>query len=151
VVYLRKVRWIVQFHLNDGEPVAMSIPATEHSVMTAWRTEREALENMIDQFGTGIFACVMDSYDYVEVSHSLSATLFSTYVSGDLLTSSSPTVQHHSTIRSSLSHSAVHQPRSFCNSPVCHFSGYLCVTSLHTCALQAMLLLAAACTASQAC
>ncbi|DBA94683.1 TPA: hypothetical protein ACH3X1_002245 [Trebouxia sp. C0004] len=58
--------YYAQFHLNDGEPVAMSIPATEHSVMTAWRTEREALENMIDQFGTGIFACVMDSYDYVE-------------------------------------------------------------------------------------
>ena len=78
VLHFCKVRCIVQFHLNDGEPVAMSIPATEHSVMTAWRTEREALENMIEQFGTGIFACVMDSYDYVEVSHSFSATLFST-------------------------------------------------------------------------
>ncbi len=77
MLHLRKVRCVVQFHLNDGEPVAMSIPATEHSVMTAWRTEREALENMIDQFGMGIFACVMDSYDYVEVSHSLSAILFS--------------------------------------------------------------------------
>lgn len=60
----------MQFHLNDGEPVAMSIPATEHSVMTAWRTEQEALENMIQQFGTGIFACVMDSYDYVQVHFS---------------------------------------------------------------------------------
>lgn len=46
----------------------MSIPATEHSVMTAWRTEREAMENMIDHFGSGILACVMDSYDYVQVS-----------------------------------------------------------------------------------
>lgn len=77
---LRKVRCIVQFHLNDGEPVAMSIPATEHSVMTAWRTEREALENMIDQFGTGIFACVMDSYDYAEVSHSLLAFVYTSVV-----------------------------------------------------------------------
>ena len=58
----------LQFHLNDGEPVAMSIPATEHSVMTAWRTEREAMENMIQQFGSGLLACVMDSYDYVQVS-----------------------------------------------------------------------------------
>ena len=58
----------LQFHLNEGEPVAMSIPATEHSVMTAWRTEREAMENMIDHFGSGILACVMDSYDYVQVS-----------------------------------------------------------------------------------
>lgn len=47
----------------------MSIPATEHSVMTAWRTEREAMENMIQQFGSGLLACVMDSYDYVQVSH----------------------------------------------------------------------------------
>lgn len=46
----------------------MSIPATEHSVMTAWRTEREAMENMIEHFGSGILACVMDSYDYVQVS-----------------------------------------------------------------------------------
>ena len=59
---------LLQFHLNDGEPVAMSIPATEHSVMTAWRTEQQALANMIEQFGTGVFACVMDSYDYVQVS-----------------------------------------------------------------------------------
>lgn len=58
--------YYAQFHLNDGEPVAMSIPATEHSVMTAWRTEQQALANMIEQFGTGVFACVMDSYDYVQ-------------------------------------------------------------------------------------
>ena len=136
VLHVHKVGCIVQFHLNDGEAVAMSIPATEHSVMTAWRTEREALENMIDQFGTGVFACVMDSYDYVEVSHSsLSATLFSTYVSGNLLTSSSSTVQHQSAfwIHCSLSHIATHQPRSACNSPVCSFFCHLCVTFLATC------------------
>ena len=54
--------------MNGGEPVGMSIPATEHSVMTAWHTEREAMENMIEHFGSGLFACVMDSYDYAEVS-----------------------------------------------------------------------------------
>lgn len=94
----------VQFHLNGGRPVAMSIPATEHrcvrvlhvlslcvcvctrlkpaptrshslcllhrtsrhtdSVMTCWPTEAGAILNMIDNFGTGIFATVMDSYDY---------------------------------------------------------------------------------------
>lgn len=53
----------------------MSIPATEHSVMTAWRTEREAMENMIEHFGSGILACVMDSYDYVQVSRSQLAVL----------------------------------------------------------------------------
>ncbi len=47
--------------------MAQSIPATEHSVMTAWPTEQEAIENMINHFGTGVFACVMDSYDYAKV------------------------------------------------------------------------------------
>jgi nicotinamide phosphoribosyltransferase len=56
--------YYAQFALNDGRPVASSIPATEHSVMTAWPTEREAILNMIDHFGSGIFATVMDSYDY---------------------------------------------------------------------------------------
>eukprot|EP01116_Phalansterium_solitarium_P000234 TRINITY_DN10136_c0_g1_i1.p1 TRINITY_DN10136_c0_g1~~TRINITY_DN10136_c0_g1_i1.p1 ORF type:complete len:514 (-),score=192.35 TRINITY_DN10136_c0_g1_i1:227-1768(-) len=54
----------VQFHLNNGKPVGTSVPATEHSVMTAWRTEREAIVNMLDKFGGGVFATVMDSYDY---------------------------------------------------------------------------------------
>ncbi len=57
----------LQFHLNGGHPVAMSIPATEHSVMTSWRTEQAAMENMMEQFGTGLYAIVMDSYDYAEV------------------------------------------------------------------------------------
>lgn len=56
--------YYAQFALNDGRPVASSIPATEHSVMTAWPTEKEAILNMIDHFGDGIFATVMDSYDY---------------------------------------------------------------------------------------
>lgn len=56
--------YYAQFALNSGKPVGMSIPATEHSVMTAWPTEQEAIENMIQKFGTGLFATVMDSYDY---------------------------------------------------------------------------------------
>lgn len=56
----------VQFNLNGGRPIAQSIPATEHSVMTSWRNEKLAMANMIDNFGgeNKIFACVMDSYDY---------------------------------------------------------------------------------------
>jgi nicotinamide phosphoribosyltransferase len=38
----------------------------EHSVMTSWPSERKAILNMISQFGSGVFACVMDSYDYVQ-------------------------------------------------------------------------------------
>jgi len=64
--------YYAQFELNDGVPVAQSIPATEHSVMTAWRTEQEALENELEHFGQGVCACVMDSYDY---SHALESVL----------------------------------------------------------------------------
>lgn len=56
--------YYAQFALNGGRPVAVSIPATEHSVMTAWSSERQAIENMINQFGGGLFSIVMDSYDY---------------------------------------------------------------------------------------
>lgn len=56
-----------QFVLNQGKPVGTSIPATEHSVMTAWPAERDAIERMIDEFGDGLFACVLDSYDYSKV------------------------------------------------------------------------------------
>jgi hypothetical protein len=58
------IMFAVQFMLNGGRPVAQSIPATEHSVMTSWPTEQAAIENMIEHFGSGLFACVMDSYDY---------------------------------------------------------------------------------------
>ncbi|KIY93199.1 nicotinate phosphoribosyltransferase [Monoraphidium neglectum] len=56
--------YYAQFHLNGGRPVANSIPATEHSVMTSWPDEAAAILNMVEHFGTGLFACVMDSYDY---------------------------------------------------------------------------------------
>lgn len=56
--------YYAQFTLNGGRPVGQSIPATEHSVMTAWPTEKAAMENMMDKFGRGLFAVVMDSYDY---------------------------------------------------------------------------------------
>lgn len=56
--------YYAQFHLNRGVPVAQSIPATEHSVMTAWPNEKDAILNMIHHYGTSTFACVMDSYDY---------------------------------------------------------------------------------------
>lgn len=56
--------YYAQFHCNDGRPVGSSIPATEHSVMTGARTEREAVDRVIAQFGGGVFATVADSYDY---------------------------------------------------------------------------------------
>lgn len=58
--------YYAQYYLNGGKPVASSIPATEHSVMTSWPNERQAMQNMIDHFGGDgkVFAIVMDSYDY---------------------------------------------------------------------------------------
>ncbi|KAI8058459.1 nicotinate phosphoribosyltransferase family-domain-containing protein [Syncephalis plumigaleata] len=54
----------VQYHWNEGQPIGTSVPATEHSVMMSYATEREAVLHMIEKFGTGAFACVLDSYDY---------------------------------------------------------------------------------------
>lgn len=56
--------YYVQFALNNGKPVGSSIPATEHSVMTSWKTEKEAILNVIEHYGTGLYATVLDSYDY---------------------------------------------------------------------------------------
>ncbi|HLQ46551.1 MAG TPA: hypothetical protein VK137_17540, partial [Planctomycetaceae bacterium] len=42
-----------------------SIPAAEHSTITAWGEEHEldAMQNMLAQFPTGLVACVSDSFD----------------------------------------------------------------------------------------
>jgi nicotinamide phosphoribosyltransferase len=42
-----------------------SIPASEHSTITAWGAahERDAFANMLDQYPEGLVACVSDSYD----------------------------------------------------------------------------------------
>jgi nicotinamide phosphoribosyltransferase len=42
-----------------------SIPASEHSSITSWgrANELDACRNMLDQFPTGLVACVSDSYD----------------------------------------------------------------------------------------
>jgi nicotinic acid phosphoribosyltransferase len=56
--------YYAQFKLNNRQPVAYSIPATEHSIMTSYQTERQALMKLLEEFGHGVCACVMDSYDY---------------------------------------------------------------------------------------
>jgi len=47
------------------KPRGHSIPATEHSTITSWGKENElkAYENFLDQYPTGVIACVSDSYD----------------------------------------------------------------------------------------
>jgi nicotinamide phosphoribosyltransferase len=53
-------------HKYYSEPMAgFSIPAAEHSTITAWGKENEvdAYRNMLEQFPSGLVACVSDSYD----------------------------------------------------------------------------------------
>ena len=47
------------------EIAGFSIPASEHSTITAWGKENEnkAMENMLDKYPTGLVACVSDSYN----------------------------------------------------------------------------------------
>ncbi len=54
-------------HFYRSDMAAFSIPAAEHSTITAWGKKREvdAYRNMLDQFAKpgAVFACVSDSYD----------------------------------------------------------------------------------------
>lgn len=45
--------------------VGFSIPASEHSTITSWGVDGEldAMRNMLDQYPTGLVACVSDSFD----------------------------------------------------------------------------------------
>eukprot|EP00754_Rhynchopus_humris_P034807 Rhum_TRINITY_DN163_c0_g1::Rhum_TRINITY_DN163_c0_g1_i1::g.501::m.501/K03462/NAMPT; nicotinamide phosphoribosyltransferase len=49
----------------SGACPGYSIPASEHSTITAWGRESEgdAMENMLDVYPNGLVACVSDSYD----------------------------------------------------------------------------------------
>lgn len=49
----------------DGGMSGFSIPATEHSTVTSWGKDLEgdAYDNLLEQFPTGLIACVSDSYD----------------------------------------------------------------------------------------
>ena len=50
---------------NEGRHVGQSVIASEHSVMTAWGDESEALQRLIEITPEGgILSCVADSYDY---------------------------------------------------------------------------------------
>jgi len=60
---LAAVELLQQYYGADMPGV--SIPASEHSTMTAWGKENEgdAYENVLDNVPEGIVACVSDSYD----------------------------------------------------------------------------------------
>src|SRR5262249_39695176 len=51
----------------------VSIPAAEHSTITAWTQEREtdAYRNMLEQFPAGVVAVVSDSYDVLHACRAI--------------------------------------------------------------------------------
>jgi nicotinic acid phosphoribosyltransferase len=59
------IHYANSLNLPDETMAGYSVPATEHSVMTAWPSELDAVNNMIEHFGHGVFACVADSYNYI--------------------------------------------------------------------------------------
>jgi len=58
--------YYAQVKYNNGEPVGESIAASEHSVMTSYKREVEAMFEILKKFGDSgaPVAIVMDSYDY---------------------------------------------------------------------------------------
>jgi nicotinamide phosphoribosyltransferase len=56
-----------------ADMAGVSIPASEHSTITAWGRDREAdaYENILDNVPEGIVACVSDSYDIYNTVRSL--------------------------------------------------------------------------------
>lgn len=55
------------------EMAGFSIPASEHSTITSWGREHEvdAYRNILEQFPSGLVACVSDSYNIFEACRSL--------------------------------------------------------------------------------
>lgn len=63
--------YFAQYTLNYGKPIATSVPASEHSVMTSWPSEVQAFKHLTDKFGDGTISIVMDSYDYQQALDSI--------------------------------------------------------------------------------
>jgi len=62
----------IMYYNADG-PVGFSIPASEHSTVTAWGRDGEVamLEHYLDAHPTGMLACVIDSYDAVHFARNI--------------------------------------------------------------------------------
>lgn len=63
---IEAIRLIRALYDNEFDYMpGFSIPAAEHSTITSWGRENEAkaYENMVDKFGSGLYAVVSDSYD----------------------------------------------------------------------------------------
>jgi len=54
---------VVAHDYYNEEMAGFSIPANEHSTITSWLFEEDAMENMLTQYPTGPVSCVSDSYN----------------------------------------------------------------------------------------
>lgn len=70
---LPAMRLAIDSYGADLETLAFSVPATEHSVMTAEGTAGEIplVERLLDEHPTGILSVVADSYNYYEFVHAV--------------------------------------------------------------------------------
>lgn len=64
---------MIKQYYKSKEVISKSIPASEHSTITSWGMmyERKAYENMLEQYPTGLVACVSDSYDIFNACENL--------------------------------------------------------------------------------
>lgn len=64
---------VLQKYYQSDQMEGFSVPAAEHSTITAWGRENEVLAyaNMLEQFPHGTIAVVSDSYDVYEASRKL--------------------------------------------------------------------------------
>ena len=75
---LPSVDWISRYYPgDDNAPVAMSVPATEHSVMCAGgqEGERDTFTRLLDTYPSGILSVVSDTWDLWEVCNGILPTL----------------------------------------------------------------------------
>lgn len=65
-----------EYYFAEKENLAFSVPATEHSVMTALGREGEGkvLDQLLDEYPTGILSVVADSYNIYDFVRSLGTT-----------------------------------------------------------------------------
>jgi len=64
---------LLENYYGATEMPGFSIPASEHSTITAWGRDREldAYRNMLEAYPSGLVACVSDSYDVFHVCEAL--------------------------------------------------------------------------------
>ena len=67
--------YYVQYYLNNGNPVGTCLPSADHSTISSFVTEREALKTLINHYGTGIYSTVSDTYSSINVLENILPSL----------------------------------------------------------------------------